>query len=164
MPHRESRGMRLWALLGVLGVGLGCAAQASGEFPADDEQASRTRSGTWPRDTQFFMLNAQEDTENRYLSTLIVESEGSPYAFCSGVLLEPNLVLTAGHCVCVTGKSPDSVDTSTCAKRAKVTGYVCIRPADDVLRDLVELSEVGHPWTHDQASRQAAVGPHRRAV
>lgn len=124
MPHRECRGMRLWALLVVLGVSLGCAAQASGEFPADDEQVSRTRPGTWPRDTQFFMLNAQEDTENRYLSTLIVESEGSPYAFCSGVLLEPNLVLTAGHCVCVTGKSPDSVDTSTCAKRAKVTGYV----------------------------------------
>ncbi|HLL04861.1 MAG TPA: hypothetical protein VK539_30020, partial [Myxococcaceae bacterium] len=39
-----------------------------------------------------------------------------------------------------------------------------IRPAKDVLGDLVELSEVGHPWTHDQASRQAAVGPRRRAV
>jgi chromosome segregation ATPase len=39
-----------------------------------------------------------------------------------------------------------------------------IRPAKDVLGDLVELSELSHPWRHVQASRQAAVGPHRRAV
>jgi transposase len=38
------------------------------------------------------------------------------------------------------------------------------RPVDDVLRDLVELSEMGHPLPHVQASREAAVGPHRRAV
>jgi len=41
---------------------------------------------------------------------------------------------------------------------------LCIRPARDVLGELVEMSEVGHPWTHDQAIRQAAVGPRRRAV
>lgn len=29
-----------------------------------------------------------------------------------------------------------------------------IRPAKDVLGDLVEMSEVGHPWAHDQASRR----------
>jgi hypothetical protein len=40
------------------------------------------------------------------------------------VLFHPSIVLTAGHCVCVTGKSPDIVDSSACAKRAKVTGYV----------------------------------------
>ncbi|ADO73872.1 hypothetical protein [Stigmatella aurantiaca] len=28
-----------------------------------------------------------------------------------------------------------------------------IRPTEDVLRDLVEWSEVSHPWTDDQASR-----------
>ncbi|MBN1210781.1 MAG: trypsin-like serine protease [Myxococcaceae bacterium] len=37
------------------------------------------------------------------------ESEGSPYAFCSGVLFDPNIVLTAGQCVCVTSQSPDVI-------------------------------------------------------
>lgn len=124
MPHRKRRTVGFWGMLGVLVVSVGCAAQVPVVHPSADEPGSSTRPGTWPRDTQFFMLNSREDTENRYLSTLIVESEGSPYAFCSGVLLDPNIVLTAGHCVCVTSKSPDIVDSSTCATRAKVTGYL----------------------------------------
>jgi secreted trypsin-like serine protease len=124
MPHRERRTVGFWGMLGVLVVSAGCAARAPVDSSLADEPGSSSRPGTWPRDTQFFMLNAQEDTENRYLATLIVESEGSPYAFCSGVLLDPGIVLTAGHCVCVTSKSSDIVDSSTCAKRAKVTGYV----------------------------------------
>jgi len=37
-------------------------------------------------------------------------------------------------------------------------------PSGEGLRDLVEVSRMGHPWTHVQANRQAAVGSHRRAV
>lgn len=124
MPYHERRAVSFWAMIGALVVSVGCAAQAPLDRPSDDELDSSARPGTWPRDTQFFMLNSREDTENRYLSTLIVESKGSPYAFCSGVLLDPSIVLTAGHCVCVPSRSPDIVDSSTCAKRAKVTGYV----------------------------------------
>jgi hypothetical protein len=124
MSHRERRVAAFGAMIGALVVSVGCAAQAPVDYPPGDESLALARPGTWPRDTQFFMLNSQEDTENRHLSTLIVESEGAPYAFCSGVLLEPSIVLTAGHCVCVTSKSPDSVDNTTCVKRAKVTGYV----------------------------------------
>jgi Trypsin len=116
MPHHERRAAGFWITMGALLVSMGCAAQAPVDHAADVEPDSPTRPGTWPRDTQFFMLNSREDTENRYLSTLIVESEGSPYAFCSGVLLEPNIVLTAGHCVCVTSQAADSADG---AKRAE---------------------------------------------
>jgi hypothetical protein len=89
MPYRERSAIGFGAMLGALVVSVGCTAQAPLDRPSDDELGSSARPGTWPRDTQFFMLNSREDTENRYLSTLIVESEGSPYAFCSGVPLHP---------------------------------------------------------------------------
>ncbi len=43
-------------------------------------------------------------------------------------------------------------------------GAVGIRPIGDVQRELVKWSVMAHPWAHVQASRQAAVAPHRRAV
>jgi hypothetical protein len=68
MLLHQKRAAGSWALLGALVVSMGCAARAPVHAHSEDEPGPSSRPGTWPRDTQFFMLNSQEDTENHYLS------------------------------------------------------------------------------------------------
>ena len=82
-----------------------------------------------PLDKDRFLAAGTLDERNRYASTVMVTAyEPMPQTLCSGILLTPLLVLTAGHCVCPKRKDPLAgveggllIDPSLCAKTAAVT-------------------------------------------
>jgi hypothetical protein len=82
-----------------------------------------------PLDRHRFLAAGTLDESNRYASTVMVTAdEPMPQTICSGILLSPRLVLTAGHCVCLKRKDPSAgveggllIDPSVCAKTAAVT-------------------------------------------
>jgi hypothetical protein len=69
-----------------------------------------------PADEIFNVSNGLKDYGNRYPSVVVVEVGGIPE--CSGVLIHPRLVLTAGHCVCrgIETKDTITLDRSSCEK------------------------------------------------
>lgn len=82
-----------------------------------------------PLDRHHFLAAGTLDEGNRYASTVMVTAyEPMPQTICSGILLNPRLVLTAGHCVCPKRKEPSTgvdggflIEPSVCAKSAAVT-------------------------------------------
>jgi secreted trypsin-like serine protease len=78
-----------------------------------------------------FSLAGEVDFKNRYSSTVMVSpgnEAGRADMYCSGVLVGPRVVLTAGHCVCAQQKPTPAedearsiIDSSECAKTALVT-------------------------------------------
>jgi hypothetical protein len=88
-----------------------------------------------PFDGSLLELIGERDLDNRYASTVMVlADELVPLLSCSGVLLAPRLVVTAGHCVCPrrstgSSKGPEFIDGPACAKQAQVT-VVISRPVE----------------------------------
>jgi len=90
-----------------------------------------TRQETYLIDETLFSLAGQTDSGNRYSSTVMVSTSieaGAESIHCSGVLVAPGLVLTAGHCVCARqkatlagNKAGHIIDSSKCARSALVT-------------------------------------------
>ncbi|HLL00525.1 MAG TPA: serine protease [Myxococcaceae bacterium] len=82
-----------------------------------------------PLDRHLFLAAGTLDEGNRYASTVMVTAyEPMPQTICSGILLNPRLVLTAGHCVCPKRQDPSAgveggllIDPTACAKIAAVT-------------------------------------------
>ncbi|MCY1081474.1 trypsin-like serine protease [Archangium lansingense] len=84
--------------LSVTALGSGCAGEAS------------SLERTLLRRTSLVRPGSSRDFENRYRSTLrlfvaekAAQEQGSS-GECSGVLIAPQVVLTAGHCVCIVRK------------------------------------------------------------
>ena len=69
---------------------------------------------------RLLVLNGQEDYDNRYLSTVVVNGPGQQGP-CTGILLHPVLVLTAAHCVCPSNEK--SLDSTQCLQTTTVTEY-----------------------------------------
>jgi Trypsin len=83
-------------------------------------------------DDDILRLAGPVDIENRYPATVMVAVQPETTALpCSGVVIHPRLVLTAGHCVCEQreralpeGKHEAVIDDSKCAASAKVTTVI----------------------------------------
>jgi len=89
----------------------GCAANASLQASGDS----------------LLLLGGKIDVDNRFAGTVIVTPDG-PFGMCSGLLIAPRLVLTAGHCVCARQKAPKPqgqadlvINAGSCAATASVT-------------------------------------------
>lgn len=123
------------------------------ESPSPASGLLKTREpAAAPRAAQ---LAGEVDVGNRYLSTVIVGTPGPTP--CSGVLLSPRLVLTAGHCVCMPrsstadeGTDRSVIDQSGCAAAAVVTSIVYSRPGADGLVQYSGSEHTGRVRPHPE--------------
>jgi len=78
---------------------------------------------------RFSLSDGYRDVENRYPFVVMVAAAVDPpkVVMCSGILLTPRLVLTAGHCVCGKRKptlqekgASSVIDASRCARTATI--------------------------------------------
>lgn len=89
-----------------------------------------------PVDERIDLSDGVEDVKNQFAFAVMVKASVSPVETlkCTGVLISPRLVLTAGHCVCARRKftEPGSdtrsiIDGSACTEEAEVT-TIAYRP------------------------------------
>jgi hypothetical protein len=78
-------------------------------------------------DERPYIVGGRKDAGNVYLSTVIVDADGVEGADCSGILISPRLVLTAGHWVCTeqpirapVGEARTIIDGSLCSPEVAV--------------------------------------------
>ncbi len=82
-----------------------------------------------PADRRLLEAAGTKDLTNQYTSTVMVTTKDpSELAECSGVIVGPRLVLTAGHCVC----KPDIADASLAATARRVDGAACSGQANAI--------------------------------
>ena len=112
-----------------------------------------------------------QDTENRHISTVriilnepLLESQNARrrhnFHDCSGVLIKPNLVLTAGHCVCKLRHR--RTDPALNAELVTLDSSACVK-------DITIIKSIYHPGNQDNEPgwttseyKAAAVKPHPR--
>lgn len=114
------------------------AARSTGyEAPGNDESfASLKRQVSTPElsptTEDWDFIPGETDGQNRYQATVLVvaipPSADRAFSFCSGVLVAPQLVLTAGNCVCSRqrehtpeGGEQTVIDATSCAAHATIT-------------------------------------------
>ncbi|WP_224244743.1 trypsin-like serine protease [Hyalangium gracile] len=141
------------AFLTVLLASGGCAISASTEHPDLEYVPAELQLGS----ASPVVSEGWIDSLNRYLSTVLVTTtflvpkKGTQVKTCSGVIIHPRVVLTAGHCVCAVRQPvpPEASDTtltdkSTCAKTAQVT-LLRYEPSDSPAQDVPRSGSSGPP-------------------
>lgn len=111
-------------------LGGGCAGHGSAAHPAPEYVPAEVQLGS----ELPVVSESRIDSQNRYLFTasistrFLVAGQGIQEMNCSGVLIDPRVVLTAGHCVCSPRKAlpPEAagasfIDRSTCVETTSVT-------------------------------------------
>jgi hypothetical protein len=125
-------------MLSLLLASSGCGGCAKGheQSPPRQEKTGPDAAGRAASESpslpglKWSLIIGDEDSANRYPATVIVivhdAKDASKHQECSGVLVAPRLVLTAGHCVCQrrAASLPDDgtilIDGSQCAATALV--------------------------------------------
>jgi len=133
MKRRKTGMLLLLAML--LGVCEGCA--ASKPVPTEEAREFEFELTMDPAsvDIDPLVSNGEPDEEDQYPTTLLVESYAAPgfkgvpgsMGVCSGVLIEKDLVLTAGHCLCAQpmhNAVNKAINRDDCATRVLVKQYI----------------------------------------
>lgn len=114
----------LWlAMLGLASLP-GCATETTAPGRAQLSSGAESSEDLFPQGA-ILVSPGQLDAEDRYLSSVMVlVGSGDPSGFqgrCSGVLIHPRLVITAGHCVC-TRRSPTPDDRTARGNESTASG------------------------------------------
>ncbi len=126
----RSQGSRWRMAIAALCLGSGCgvSAPASRERPPEYVPAE-----IQPGPGESIISKSTLDRSNRYAAAVLVDGDRGT---CSGVLIAPSTVLTAGHCVCAPREAgPEEplartfIDKTTCAPTATVK-VVTYQPQD----------------------------------
>ncbi len=119
----------------VAGLCGGCAATKSALEEESRAAVLELKIGTAPMGIDPLVSGGEADEESRYPTTLLVESDAAPgfrggpgsAGVCSGVLIAKDLVLTAGHCLCLQpmhNAVNKALNRADCATRVLVKQYV----------------------------------------
>jgi hypothetical protein len=121
MIRRKTLFAGMGGVLVVASLGGGCLAS----IPETEEPPRRYAPAEMQPDLGISVVsNSGVDERNRYRAVLLVEGE---QGMCSGTLIAPSLVATAGHCVCLPravsladGSRGRLIDKATCSQSATV--------------------------------------------
>jgi hypothetical protein len=77
------------------------------------------------------IIHGTIDYDNNYLSTVAIIRTSGENPHCSGVLIHPRLILTAGHCLCAQRKDKGKrfINRSTCPDKATVATVIYAQEA-----------------------------------
>jgi hypothetical protein len=152
------------AFLVALLLDAGCAGSGPAEHPAPEYVPAEIQLGSEIP----VVSEGRIDSQNRYLFTaaistrFLVPGQGIQELNCSGVLIDPRVVVTAGHCVCRPRRArpPQAagasfIDRSTCVETTSVT-MVRYKADGEALRTMLRSGFAGLPGDK--------IGPYRGKV